>query len=59
MANVKPSIPCTTNGREQLDAAGHWHKLDQSELFRSYPFSGKEAHLRHWVLAYRKTDAGN
>ena len=44
---------------EELDAAGHWHKLDQSELFRSYPFSEKEAHLRHWVLVYRKTDTKN
>jgi len=41
----------------ELDAAGLWDKLDQSTLFRSYPFSDKEAHLRHWVLAYRKTDA--
>ena len=40
---------------EELDAAGSWQKLDQSELFRTYPFSEQEAHLRHWVLAYRKT----
>ncbi len=38
-----------------LDAAGAWEKLDQSRLFRTYPFSEKEAALRHWVLAYRKT----
>lgn len=38
-----------------LEAAGSWSRLDQSNLFRSYPFSEKEAHLRHWVLAFRKT----
>ena len=37
-----------------LDAAGQWQLLDQSRLFRTYPFSEKEAHLRHWVFAYRK-----
>jgi SAM-dependent methyltransferase len=40
----------------ELDAAGCWRKLDQSELFRTYPFSDKEAHLHHWVLAYQKTN---
>jgi len=39
---------------DELDAAGVWEKLDQSLLFRTYPFSEKEAQLRHWVLAYRK-----
>ncbi|MFZ9038208.1 MAG: class I SAM-dependent DNA methyltransferase [Gammaproteobacteria bacterium] len=39
---------------EALDAAGLWEKLDQSLLFRTYPFSDKEAYLRHWVMAYRK-----
>jgi 2-polyprenyl-3-methyl-5-hydroxy-6-metoxy-1,4-benzoquinol methylase len=43
----------------ELDAAGSWRKLDQSRLFRTYPFSEKEAHLRHWVLAYQKTGAGD
>ena len=38
----------------ELDEAGQWEKLDQSLLFRTYPFSDQEAHLRHWVLAYRK-----
>ena len=40
---------------DSLDGAGRWQKLDQSRLFRTYPFSEKEAHLRHWVFAYRKT----
>jgi SAM-dependent methyltransferase len=40
----------------ELEAAGSWHKLDQSNLFRTYPFSEKEAQLRHWVLAFQKTD---
>ncbi len=39
-----------------LEASSEWQKLDQSLLFRTYPFSEKEAHLRHWVLAYRKCD---
>ena len=39
---------------EALEASGAWQKLDQSLLFRTYPFSEQEAHLRHWVLAYRK-----
>ena len=39
---------------ESREADGSWQKLDQSQLFRTYPFSEKEAHLRHWVLAYRK-----
>jgi ubiquinone/menaquinone biosynthesis C-methylase UbiE len=41
---------------DELEAAGSWRKLDQSNLFRTYPFSAKEAHLRHWVLAFQKTD---
>lgn len=39
---------------DELDENGAWEKLDQSLLFRTYPFSEKEALLRHWVLAYRK-----
>jgi 2-polyprenyl-3-methyl-5-hydroxy-6-metoxy-1,4-benzoquinol methylase len=39
---------------DALEESGQWQKLDQSLLFRTYPFSDKEAHLRHWVLAYQK-----
>lgn len=39
-----------------LEESEKWEKLDQSLLFRTYPFSTKEAHLRHWVLAYRTCD---
>ena len=39
---------------EQLQAAGQWQRLDQSQLFRSYPFSSQGAHLRHRVRAFRK-----
>jgi SAM-dependent methyltransferase len=39
---------------EQLGADGAWRKLDQSRLFRSYPFSEQEAHIRHWVFAYQR-----
>ena len=38
----------------ELDDSGQWRKLDQSQLFRTYPFSDREAHLRHWIMAYRK-----
>lgn len=40
---------------EALDAAGNWRQLGKSRLFRTYPFSEREAALRHWVMAYRKT----
>ena len=39
---------------EALENTGAWQKLDQSTLFRTYPFSEKEKNLRHRVLAYRK-----
>ena len=41
---------------DALEESGQWQKLDQSLLFRTYPFSEKEAHLRHWVLAYHKSE---
>ena len=39
---------------DALDAAGRWESLDRSRLFRTYPFSQREAHLRHRVMTYRK-----
>jgi len=39
---------------EILSDSGKWQLLDRSRLFRTYPFSEKEAHLRHWVFAFRK-----
>ena len=42
----------------QLEASGSWRKLGQSQLFRTYPFSAEEAHLRHWVMAYQKSADG-
>lgn len=36
----------------------NWAKLDRSRLFRTYPFSEQEAHLRHWVYVYRKVGVG-
>jgi 2-polyprenyl-3-methyl-5-hydroxy-6-metoxy-1,4-benzoquinol methylase len=39
----------------ELDNSRQWQKLDQSQLFRTYPFSAREAHLRHWVMAFRKS----
>lgn len=40
---------------EALEQTGAWTRLGQSRLFRTYPFSEREAHLRHWVLAYKKS----
>ncbi|MDJ0776409.1 MAG: class I SAM-dependent methyltransferase [Gammaproteobacteria bacterium] len=40
---------------EALEQAGAWTRLGRSRLFRTYPFSEREAHLRHWVLAYTRT----
>jgi 2-polyprenyl-3-methyl-5-hydroxy-6-metoxy-1,4-benzoquinol methylase len=42
------------NKMAQLDDTGAWEFLDRSRLFRTYPFSEKEDHIRHWVCAYRK-----
>lgn len=39
----------------QLENNHSWAQLDRSNLFRTYPFSDKEAHLRHWVYAFKKT----
>ena len=39
---------------DALEAAGKWSVFERSQLFRTYPFSEKEAHLHHWVLVYRK-----
>ena len=39
---------------KQMQESGEWQLLEQSKLFRTYPFSEKDAHLRHWVFAYRK-----
>ncbi|MCP4432007.1 MAG: class I SAM-dependent methyltransferase [Gammaproteobacteria bacterium] len=39
----------------ELENNHSWALLDRSNLFRTYPFSNREAHLRHWVYAYRKT----
>jgi hypothetical protein len=40
----------------ELDAAGRSRKLEQSGLFRTYPFFEKEAHIHAWVLACQKTE---
>lgn len=38
-----------------LEENQKWKLLDRSNLFRTYPFSEKESHLRHWVYAFQKT----
>ena len=38
----------------ELESSNKWQLLERSNLFRTYPFSDKEAALRHWVCAYRK-----
>ena len=37
-----------------LESAGEWALLERSRLFRTYPFSQREAHIRHWVFVYQK-----
>ena len=37
-----------------LEADGVMLPLEQSRLFRTFPFSQKEAHIRHCVYVYRK-----
>ncbi|MFT5502786.1 MAG: SAM-dependent methyltransferase [Gammaproteobacteria bacterium] len=39
---------------DDLEKTGQWQKVDQSRLFKTYPFSEKEASLRHWVFTYQK-----
>ena len=39
---------------KQLEADGAMMPLERSRLFRTYPFSEKEANVRHWVFVYRK-----
>ncbi len=39
---------------DQLEADRAMLLLERSRLFRTYPFSQKEAHIRHWVCVYRK-----
>ena len=46
------------NMMAQLETSRDWKQLDRSNLFRTYPFSDKEAHLRHWVYAFQKTNGG-
>ena len=38
----------------ELEVGGGWTAVDRSRLFRMYPFSERQAHLRFWILAYRK-----
>jgi 2-polyprenyl-3-methyl-5-hydroxy-6-metoxy-1,4-benzoquinol methylase len=37
-----------------LERAGTWSLEEQSEAFRTYPFSPQYASLRHWICVYRK-----
>ena len=37
-----------------LEDNNDWRLLEHSKLFRTYPFSEKEAHLRHWVYTFEK-----
>ena len=38
-----------------LETAGAWRLQEQTEPFRTYPFSEQYADLRHWISVYRKT----
>lgn len=37
-----------------LENAGAWTLEEQTEPFRTYPFSSQYADLRHWICVYRK-----
>ena len=39
---------------QDLDRAGRWTLEEQTEPFRTYPFSEQFADLRHWISVYRK-----
>ena len=39
---------------EELDRAGRWTLEEQTEPFRTYPFSEQFVDLRHWISVYRK-----
>ena len=41
----------------ELERTGAWTLADQSEPFRTYPFSPDYADLRHWINVYRKAGA--
>jgi predicted TPR repeat methyltransferase len=41
-----------------LEDQGRWEQLHRSRLFRTYPFSEKEAHVHHWVYAFRRLVTG-
>ena len=38
----------------ELETQNKWILKDRSKLFRTYPFSEKEAHLHHWVYVFEK-----
>lgn len=38
----------------ELERSGAWSLIDQSEPFRTYPFSEPYESLRHWINVYRK-----
>ena len=37
-----------------LERSGAWSLEEQTELFRTYPFSSRYSSLRHWISVYRK-----
>ena len=39
----------------ELENNNKWKLLDRSNLLRTYPFSDKQADLRHWVCVYQKS----
>lgn len=38
-----------------LENSGAWTLEEQTESFRTYPFSAQYEDLRHWICVYRKT----
>ncbi|MGI9318340.1 MAG: class I SAM-dependent DNA methyltransferase [bacterium] len=43
---------------ELLEQSGLWSFKDQSQQFRTYPFSEQYADLRHWIYVFNKTANG-
>lgn len=52
----KPAVEAGGFGDKMtaLEQSGAWTLIDQTEPFRTYPFSDEYADLRHWISVYRK-----
>jgi SAM-dependent methyltransferase len=39
---------------DALEAAGQWHPVERSRIFRPFPFSKEEAHIENEIQVYRR-----